>query len=622
MWKAYSVGYLRHNKTGSRFVMAISFLAATLLSTVSGVFYNFWMDQVRQAVAATGSAQVDATPAIAAYVVVFLSASIGLVMMIHHAFAATMTSRVHQLGILQSVGATPRQIRRALIQEVLVVSAPGILAGNLLGILLSWGFIQMILGLTKGLREYELRFAYTPLVLLGSVGFSLLTAFWSARIPAGTLSRMAPMEAIRSGDQPEIRRVRRYRLFSRIFGVYGALARRSLYVRRKAMRVGTVSIFLAVFSCVSLLNMLGISNLSTQKTYFDRFRDKWDFLISAESGEFLEEIQSLAGVESCTVHQIALGTTVLFPEQLSDATLHLGMEHLGFVPGESGGYEVQVPIYVLDDAGFAAYGGAGAQAVAVNLLWDSIHSPRTDRQYVPFLKEGAALAVNRQPIALSGFSGTLPRLREEFRQQTLQLVMSRSSYASSGLDLPLSAPVYTVRAAEGTDHNALKAALVQCVGESGLVEGRLEEAAREARIQQGLRLVIYLFAGLMACVGLANVFATTLGQIHLRKREFARYFSIGLTPKGAAKILAWEAAVVALRPVLLTVLLNIPLMALMLRAGGISAGEFLAHRLPLLPALLFFAGILGFVALAYFLGGRKICGMALAETIRDDTRML
>ena len=153
-------------------------------------------------------------------------------------------------------------------------------------------------------------------------------------------------------------------------------------------------------------------------------------------------------------------------------------------------------------------------------------------------------------------------------------------------------------------------------------EGRLQEFADEMQIQQGLRMIIYLFTGILTCIGLANIFASTLGQIRQRKREFARYFAVGLTPKGAAKILAWEAAIVALRPILLTIIVNIPLMALMLDAGGITAGDFIAKRLPLIPAILLFVAIIAFVALAYYLGGKKICNMNLVEAIKDDTLML
>ncbi len=153
-------------------------------------------------------------------------------------------------------------------------------------------------------------------------------------------------------------------------------------------------------------------------------------------------------------------------------------------------------------------------------------------------------------------------------------------------------------------------------------ESRNQEREDELNIQRGLRMIIYLFTGILTCIGLANIFASTLGQIHQRKREFARYFAVGLTPKGAAKILAWEAAIVALRPILLTILINIPLMTMMLDAGGITAGDFIAKRLPLVPALLLFAAVIGFVALAYYLGGKKICDMNLAEVMKDETLML
>ena len=188
MWKAYSASYIRNIKTGNRFIMTISFLASMLLSLVSSLFYNLWVDQVNQTIVATGNSEVEMTPAIIAYIVVFSVASIALIMMIHHAFAATMTTRIHQLGILKSVGATRRQIRRALINEVVVLSLPAIVIGNIVGIGLAWLFMAFIITSTADLRDYILTFAYHPIVFLGSFLFSVLTALISAWIPAKNLA--------------------------------------------------------------------------------------------------------------------------------------------------------------------------------------------------------------------------------------------------------------------------------------------------------------------------------------------------------------------------------------------------------------------------------------------------
>ena len=631
MWKAYSAGYIRNNKTGNRFIMTISFLASALLSLVSGLFYNLWADQVQKAVVETGTSRVEMTPAIIAYIIVFSVASIALIMMIHHAFAATMTNRIHQLGILKSVGATRRQIRKALTNEVMVLSLPAIVIGNLVGIGLAWLFMAFIITSTASLRDYTLTFVYSPIVFLGSFVFSVLTALISAWIPAKKLSRITPLDAIRYGNEPVIKKVKKYRVHSAIFGIYGELARKSLYARRKAMRIGTMSILLAVFACVSLLNMFGISNLSTEKTYFDRFKDNWDFLVTSEEGnyskELLDEIRNIDGVSSCIVHKIVSSNTQISGEYLSGDVQKLGLENLNssFLTNNNGAYSVNAPIYILDDNSFERYRGekTDSNVIAVNIIWDSIHSERTNRQYVPFLNDGKEILLNIDgtTIPVTGFANELPVLRESLEQYALSLVMSESYFDFLGFNLEADKYFYTIKVEDGDRYDVVKEELQKLLlaYPDYAFEGRIEERENELEIQKGLRMLIYAFTGLLTCIGLANIFASTLGQIHQRKREFARYFAVGLTPKGTAKILTWEAIIVALRPILFTIVTNIPLMAIMLNAGGITAQEFITKRLPLIPTSTLFVAVIGFVGLAYYLGGKKICNMNLVDVIKDDT---
>ena len=631
MWKAYSAGYIRNNKTGNRFIMTISFLASMLLSLVSGLFYNLWVDQVNQTIVATGNSEVEMTPAIIAYIVVFSVSSIALIMMLHHAFAATMTTRIHQLGILKSVGATRRQIRKALTNEVFVLSLPANVIGNIVGIGLAWMFMAFIITSTADLRDYTLTFVYSPIVFLGSFLFSVLTALISAWIPAKKLSRITPLDAIRYGNEPVIKRVKKYRIHSAIFGIHGDLARKSLYSRRKAMRIGTMSILLAVLSCVSLLNMFGVSNLSTEKTYFDRYEDNWDFLVASEestySKELLNNIRNIDGVLSCIVHKKVTGNTQILGEYLSGDVQELGLENLNnsFIADDSGAYNVNVPIYILDDNSFERYRGekTDANVIAVNIIWDSIHSERTNRQYVPFLNDDKEILLNLEGtiIPVTDFAKELPVLRESLEQYALSLVMSEIYYNSLGFNVDTDETFYTIKVEDENRYGMVKEELqkVLLTYSDYVFEGRIEEYENELEIQKGLRMLIYAFTGLLTCIGLANIFASTLGQIHQRKREFARYFAVGMTPKGAAKILTWEAAIVAFRPIFFTIVINIPLMSIMLNAGGITAQEFIAKRLPLIPTIVLFWAVIGFVGLAYYLGGKKICNMNLVDVIKDDT---
>ena len=47
-----------------------------------------------------------------------------------------------------------------------------------------------------------------------------------------------------------------------------------------------------------------------------------------------------------------------------------------------------------------------------------------------------------------------------------------------------------------------------------------------------MKVIFGGFCVLLAVIGIGNVFSNTLGFVRQRKREFARYLSVGLTPEG------------------------------------------------------------------------------------------
>lgn len=298
-------------------------------------------------------------------------------------------------------------------------------------------------------------------------------------------------------------------------GIYGEMACKSLFVRRKAMRVGTMSIFLAVFACISILNMLGVSGLSTERTYFDRYKNNWDFLITVKgntySEDLLNDIRNTEDVAGCIVHRIVNSNTGISTDYLSADVQKLSLEKLGssFVAGESGVYNIKVPIFILDDKSFTEYRGdaSNADVIAVNIIWDSVNSERTDRQYVPFLNESKeiVLNVNGKDIPVSEFADALPVLREELTQYALTLVMSESYYATLGFDLKAEETIYTVKMTDESKNDALEERLQGMLEAypDYAFEGRVQELADEMQIQQGLRMIIYLFTGILTCIGYA-----------------------------------------------------------------------------------------------------------------------
>ena len=115
MIKEYVISHIKNNKTTSISIVLTSFLASLLLSLLTGIFYNLYADNIARG-------QDETTVEIFAFIFILCIAIFSLILMIYNVFAASMSSRLHQLGILKSIGATPKQIKRILRYEVIILS--------------------------------------------------------------------------------------------------------------------------------------------------------------------------------------------------------------------------------------------------------------------------------------------------------------------------------------------------------------------------------------------------------------------------------------------------------------------------------------------------------------------
>ena len=84
------------------------------------------------------------------------------------------------------------------------------------------------------------------------------------------------------------------------------------------------------------------------------------------------------------------------------------------------------------------------------------------------------------------------------------------------------------------------------------------------------------------------------------------------------KMLCIEAAIVAGRPVFLGLLITVPVTAFMVSASQLEAGVFLEEA-PFLPVAVYALAIILSVALAYWLGARRLLGSDLSGLLKDDT---
>ena len=671
MWNSFSFRYIKENRTASLLLAGAALLSSLLLSLMTTLAYNLWMDYVKQQ-AAKGVTDIRPTTLFIVYGVVLALICAALIAMIHNAFAVSMGSRLHQLGILKSVGATPRQIRTFLVQEAAALCVLPILLGTAIGVGICYMFVEQTIGLGQSLGldvDYNVSFEYHILVAVISLAAAFLTAVFSAWIPARKISRLSPMEAIFGGVEPQAEKMRSFRLLSKTFGVYGELARKSIYNRRKSMRAATFVLFLSFIGFFIFLSAETISGLSTQETYYEKYHDTWDIMLTKEAGRedeqsadaaqvgnaqtmqsagadsLLETLRAVPGVSRCISYQV-IDTTLFLPEDmLSEELNQIGVETLlpeaerANVAGQEG-WRTAVHLFVLDEQSFDGYCedhniSSDAGAVAVNLLWDDRESDYMNRKYLPFVADDSGELypgenASEPVLYYDACTNEIPAIREELEQKALNLVLSENAFR------PLEAILSEAGTFSGAETNYniyLEEAIREKEAESEVVqeaiaaltpdegytlEGRIQEEASDQAARKGLRIVMGVLAALLACVGIAGILSATLGQIYQRKKEFARYLSVGVSPKDMQELLFLEGLFIIGRPFLMAVIIDVPVAALLLQMSPPTAGQFISH-LPLVPVLIFLCISAGAVSLAYLAAARSICQGDLVEILKDET---
>lgn len=579
-------------------------------------------------------------------------AAVSLIVMLHYPFAVSMNARVHQFGIFSSIGATPKQIRACLMQEAAILCTPPILAGTLLGILGSRGLVCLSNQLGSGVPgRHEAVFGYHPLILALTLLAIVLTVGISAWMPARTVSRLTPLEAIRDMGELKLKRRKHSPILRKLFGVEGELAGNAWKAQKKALRLASFSMTISLMAFILMLCFFTMSEISTRETYFERYQDIWDLYVTVkdtevDSVEQLSEIRSLSGVERVIGYQKAAAKSMIGEEDLSEELKALGgLEGAeeSSVQRTEDGYLINAPILILDDASFLAYceeqgiPGTLDGAVIFNRIRDVTNPDFRHPRYLPYTKgenETALLksADGEKTVQLSvlAYAETLPALREEYGNidyyEMVHIVPASLWREIKGEIGGAEKDSYLCVLGEGT---ATLEGLQELGTEVGNIletrytvesENRIQEQLDNDRQIQGMKLIFGGICVLLAVIGIGNVFSNTLGFVRQRKREIARYLSVGMTPGEIRKMFAIEALIIAGRPILLSAVLTALAVWGMLRMSYLEAAVFFAEA-PVLPAALFVLAILAFVALAYGLGWRSVQRFNLAEVLRDDTVM-
>ncbi|WP_300714290.1 FtsX-like permease family protein [uncultured Acetatifactor sp.] len=226
---------------------------------------------------------------------------LGSVFLIYNSFTISLNDRVRQFGILLSVGATEKQLKRAVLFEGVCIGAIGIPLGVLMGL----PVIRLVLLLVRE-NFGNMMYDTVPLELVVSLPalgaaalISMITILISAYLPARKAAGAPVMECIRQtgGAEPAAGNRKTSESAGRIWGLSGILALKNFRRNRRRYRSIILSLILSVVLCVSAGSLGADLKLLTEAYVADVEGDIFFYPDGMEPEELAQLYGSLGTVE-------------------------------------------------------------------------------------------------------------------------------------------------------------------------------------------------------------------------------------------------------------------------------------------------------------------------------------
>ena len=116
-------------------------------------------------------------------------------LLIYNILYISISRDVRFYGLLKTLGATPKQIKRVVRGQILRLCLIGIPVGIVLSLILSLGIVPFFISALDAVSSDGSVVSFSPLIYLGAIIFPLFTAMLGASKPAKKAASISPIEA-------------------------------------------------------------------------------------------------------------------------------------------------------------------------------------------------------------------------------------------------------------------------------------------------------------------------------------------------------------------------------------------------------------------------------------------
>ena len=475
---------------------------------------------------------------------------------IRNSFAISTTEKAKMIGMLSSVGATKKQIKKSVLIEAFILGVVGIPLGLLAGVFADFVIVKVVniilkdfpMGFIGGL---VFKVSFMPFVV--AVVLGVITIYFSAIKSARKASRISPIDNLRNSKDVVLtaKNMRTPAIIEHVFKTGGVLAYKNLKRSKKKYRTTVISLTVSVFIFIALNSFLTDAFKMTGSYYQD-----YDYNVSLGSVRRLSQkeimgIRSLDNVqEFYMVYEVMSSGDDYLKVFDIDRITKIENEVLSCDSHVSSSREctgreyMQTLLFALDDATFHKYadkiGIDYDRAKDKGILADEVdftdesgkeHKVRRydykkgeifesqfhDQEFN--LEIAAVTQVKPYGLENYGFNGGMMIVNKEYFED-LPLVPYRISIQSDNSEKLVSAI------------NTYKSGL-------GVVNIDAEQKSNRA-LSLIVSIFLYGFIAVITAIGVTNIFNTITSNMELRQKEFAMLKSIGMTKTEFSRMINLE----------------------------------------------------------------------------------
>lgn len=548
---------------------------------------------------------------------------------IRNSFAISITEKTKQYGMLASIGATTKQIRKNVLYEGFILAIIGIPLGILSGLLAIFILLKIVERiLVNSFLPIELIFKTNIIAILISIILSAITIYLSAKKSAKKASKVSPIEAIRSNQDIKIKskKLKSPKIIKKLFGIGGVLAYKNLKRNNKKYRTTVISIVISVSIFISMTSFMNYA-FKTSSIYYTDY--KYNIYAGTEDvNKDYDNLQKIANHEEVKSYSLLRQIVIDIPTQ--ELSKHYTKAYKQGFYGDTSDTKTSVIMGIalgkqeyeryIKELGLK-YEDVKDKIIIINSM--SIYMQIDGKSSYRIIdiydyKKGEKIECEigdktaTLPIALTTDKKPMGLERNYYNGGCF--IMSDELIDKYKDNIMKNAQIYM----EAKDPDKLEEYIEKSFPDGEITN--IYNVENEVKQQKSMWLVIsiflYGFIAVISLIGVTNIFNTITTNMELRQKEFANLKSIGMTKKEFNRMISLESILYGLKSLLIGIPIGIVLSYWLYKAFGINMET--SYELPITGIIISIIAVALLVGtiMRYSLG--KINKQNIIETIRKD----